>query len=484
MNSTNLEEEGAEGDAKSSSVNKRSDGLVDADHKSKLAQQNKGVHQDSTTSRSETENVQNGATGTDEKIYYAPPPGDKFKCCACGEVLRRPVKFETCGHSCCSTCYADLMSTTARCPLDEKVLERSEVMVDKQMQRELNHLSVKCNYFGQGCTWTGLAIELQDHLEECQCRLVTCIYDCGVEFEVRFMEQHITSDCPRRPVVCQFCQEKLEMHNQPVHMESCKRFPIPCPNGCKRKELPREELAAHLENECPLQMNNCPFTEHGCNFRGKRKEIRAHLNEEKVMHIILLRDAVQALHSLLELQVQAVRENQTTVKKLQMKLQRCEAFFEPSFIWRVDGYKEKFEEAQQGRKTTLFSSPFYSHRHGYRVCLSICPNGEQRYRGKYLSVFLCICRGEYDALLSWPFSLPVTLKLLDQNIDPDLRQDHVVTIRPNPTPSNNAYLKRPSTERNQCFGSPRFIELEQLHLRDFIVDSTIFFKIIFDVSGQ
>lgn len=92
-----------------------------------------------------------------------------------------------------------------------------------------------------------------------------------------------------------------------------------------------------------------------------------------------------------------------------MKLQRCEALFEPSFIWRLDGYKEKFEEAQQGRKTTLFSSPFYSHRHGYRVCLSICPNGEQRYRGKYLSVFLCICRGEYDALLSWPFSLPVSL---------------------------------------------------------------------------
>ena len=96
------------------------------------------------------------------------------------------------------------------------------------------------------------------------------------------------------------------------------------------------------------------------------------------------------------------------MKKLQVKLQHYEAFFEPSFVWRIDGYREKFEEAQQGRKTTLFSSPFYSHRHGYRVCLSICPNGEQRYRGKYLSVFICICRGEYDALLSWPFSYPVS----------------------------------------------------------------------------
>lgn len=75
--------------------------------------------------------------------------------------------------------------TSGQCPVDKTVLERSEVTVDKQMQRELNHLGVKCNYFEQGCTWTGLAMELPDHLEECQYRLVTCIYDCGVEFEVK-----------------------------------------------------------------------------------------------------------------------------------------------------------------------------------------------------------------------------------------------------------------------------------------------------------
>ncbi|VDO02665.1 unnamed protein product [Rodentolepis nana] len=296
------------------------------------------------------------------------------------------------------------------------------------------------------------------------------------------MEQHVTSDCPRRPVVCQFCQEKSEMHDLLAHMETCKRFLIPCPNECKVKELPREELTFHLENQCPLQVNSCPFTEQGCNFRGRKKEIRAHLQEEIILHVLLLRDAVQGFRNLLDIQVQAIRESQATFKKLQMKLQRCETFFETSFIWRIDGYGKKVEEAQQGRKATLFSSPFYSHRNGYRVCLSICPNGEQRVRGKYLSVFICICRGEYDALLSWPFSLPITLKLLDQNINPDLRQDHQVTIRPNPIPSNNAYLKRPSSERNQCFGSPRFLELEQLHLRDYVVDNTIFIKVIFDIS--
>ncbi len=75
------------------------------------------------------------------------------------------------------------------------------------------------------------------------------------------------------------------------------------------------------------------------------------------------------------------------------------------------------------------------------------------------------------------------MKLLDQAIDPALRKDHVVTIRPNPIPSNNAYLKRPTSERNQCFGSPRFIELEQLNARDFIIDNTLFIKALFEIEA-
>lgn len=130
-------------------------------------------------------------------------------------------------------------------------------------------------------------------------------------FQVRFMEQHVTSDCPRRPVVCQFCQEKIEVHDQPAHMETCKRFPIPCPNGCKRKELPREELVVHLECECPRQVNNCPFTEHGCSFRGMKREIRAHLQEDNILHVLLLRDAVQGFHNLLDLQVGLINKRFT-----------------------------------------------------------------------------------------------------------------------------------------------------------------------------
>ncbi|VDL96453.1 unnamed protein product [Schistocephalus solidus] len=454
-------------------------------------------------------------TAAELPILYTPNPGKTYACCVCENTLRRPVLFEACGHSCCSKCFTELMAeisssskpppfmvhippvpaterdlpkciiwtysycrSSERCPVDGLTLERSKVTVDKQMQRALDHLGVKCNYFEQGCTWTGLASELSEHLEDCQCRLVTCIYDCGLEFELRFLQQHVTSDCPRRPVVCQFCQEKIEMQKQPEHTEICRRFPIACPNGCKHSELPREELAEHLALHCPLQLNNCPFTEYGCTFRGKKKTIKSHLSEEILLHMLLMRDALHDFRNLMDMQVQAVHESQATIKKLQAKLQRSEAYFEPSFIWRIEGYRQKIYLLLSYCVLNLFS-----HRHGYRVCLSICPFGEPRYRGKYLSVFVCLCRGEYDALLSWPFSFPITVKLLDQTIDPTLRKDHTVLIKPNPIPSNNAYLKRPTTERNQCFGSPRFIELEQMNTREFVVDNTLYLKALFEIEN-
>lgn len=47
---------------------------------------------------------------SDIKIFYTFSPGEKYKCCACGEVLKHPVKFENCGHSCCSSCFSDIMT--------------------------------------------------------------------------------------------------------------------------------------------------------------------------------------------------------------------------------------------------------------------------------------------------------------------------------------------------------------------------------------
>jgi len=81
-------------------------------------------------------------------------------------------------------------------------------------------------------------------------------------------------------------------------------------------------------------------------------------------------------------------------------------------------------------------------------------------RGLAMSVFFAIMKGQYDTLLSWPFTCPVTVTLLDQTSNRDPRdpqhqgppQDIVKTFTPNPRPENEPFLGRPVENRNFSLG--------------------------------
>ena len=48
------------------------------------------------------------------------------------------------------------------------------------------------------------------------------------------------------------------------------------------------------------------------------------------------------------------------------------------------------------------------------MCARIYLNGDGMGKGTHISLFFVIMRGEYDALLRWPFRQKVTFMLLDQ----------------------------------------------------------------------
>ena len=73
------------------------------------------------------------------------------------------------------------------------------------------------------------------------------------------------------------------------------------------------------------------------------------------------------------------------------------------------------DEARTGKTISLYSAPFYTSRFGYKLCLRLYMDGDGSGKGSHLSFFLTIMKGEYDALLPWPFSQMVTLMLVDQN---------------------------------------------------------------------
>ena len=101
-------------------------------------------------------------------------------------------------------------------------------------------------------------------------------------------------------------------------------------------------------------------------------------------------------------------------------------------------------------------------------------------KGKYVSLFICICRGEYDALLPWPFSHRVTFTLLDQCEDIANRRPVIHSVKPNICKENKPFLGRPIAERNASFGAQKFIDLNTMTSLEYIKDDTIFIKVEID----
>ena len=51
---------------------------------------------------------------------------------------------------------------------------------------------------------------------------------------------------------------------------------------------------------------------------------------------------------------------------------------ESQFVWKIDGFRRKYNEAAAGVTSALYSPPFETHKYGYKMALSFCPYGDGR----------------------------------------------------------------------------------------------------------
>jgi len=93
-----------------------------------------------------------------------------------------------------------------------------------------------------------------------------------------------------------------------------------------------------------------------------------------------------------------------------------------------------------------------------------------------MSMFFVIMRGEYDALLPWPFIQKIHFKLLDQDRIRDVHD----AFRPDPQSSS---FKRPTSNMNVASGCPTFISHTELRRGGYVRNDTMFVKITVDMSG-
>ncbi len=161
------------------------------------------------------------------------------------------------------------------------------------------------------------------------------------------------------------------------------------------------------------------------------------------------------------------------IEKLSLLVQTLQATsYNGQFVWKIPEVGRRRDEAISGKTISLYSAPFYTNRFGYKLCLRLYMNGDGSGKGTHLSFFLTIMKGEYDALLEWPFNQMVTLMLLDQSS----KKKHIVQcFKPESTSSS---FWRPQSDMNVTSGCPKFASLSVLMDSDFVKQDTIFFKIL------
>ncbi|XP_027543820.1 TNF receptor-associated factor 1 isoform X1 [Neopelma chrysocephalum] len=154
-----------------------------------------------------------------------------------------------------------------------------------------------------------------------------------------------------------------------------------------------------------------------------------------------------------------------------------QASYDGIFLWKITDVGRKLQDSVTGRTVGLYSPAFYTAKYGYKVCLRVYLNGDGTGKGTHMSLFFVVMKGDYDALLPWPFRHKVTFMLLDQN-----NREHVIdAFRPDLA---SASFQRPVHDMNVASGCPTFLPLAKLQSpkHAYVKEDTLFLKCIIETN--
>ena len=147
------------------------------------------------------------------------------------------------------------------------------------------------------------------------------------------------------------------------------------------------------------------------------------------------------------------------------------------FIWKIPEINRRFRDAQEKRTLSLYSPPFHTSPHGYRMCIRAYLNGDGSGKGTHISMFFVLMKSEHDNLLKWPFERPVTFELINQE---NRAQSISETFMPD---KHSPSFQQPKSEMNVASGFPRFVPHIVLHDQKFTNGDAIYVRCKIDLSG-
>ncbi|EDV24108.1 uncharacterized protein TRIADDRAFT_27129 [Trichoplax adhaerens] len=404
---------------------------------------------------------------------------EKYRCIVCGNVLCYPLQFKTCGHRTCSGCLKEVLRSKSnpKCPIDGVNISIENVEEDEAIHQKILTFEVCCQRHLEGCNWTGLLNDLEKHLKKCQFEIIDCPKGCKEMIERQNIEKHISTNCSKREILCEFCKCSTHYDQLKSHWNACQMYLVSCPNSDECGKIARIDFDRHIRKDCKFKPIFCPFADEGCTYKGKVHDMEKHLEKDHLQHMIIFRDQIANQERIIQKQDEIIHQQENL---LQDVLQRNEH----SFTYYITEYSKQFNLARKCREhSVIYSDPFTVGKYGYKLSLVIFPNGNGIGKNKYLSVYLQLMRSEYDDILAWPFHCKVTIELIDQNINFDDRKNITFSLIPDKKRKQAAFMK-PKNDTFTYFGSSMLASHKQLKARHYILNDTIYLKVVVKPTGD
>ncbi|NXO50125.1 TRAF2 factor, partial [Aramus guarauna] len=443
-------------------------------------------------------------------------------CSACLSWIVRNNK-----NAICQKCKEEDPNTLS----EESLLAEERAFGDAAINKEISELKVHCVTLG--CSWSGIMKNFEEHQSLCEYALIPCHTGCGHMVMRKKLADHLENGCVNNVTMCQKCKRSLSSSEYQAHCTSanyrvcfretvntrrwqhliplsllkdgCRFSEVGCSfRGSKEKIKEHEKTAvgAHmlllLQHIKQLKASLCSAAKAA---NGSIPQSELNVNENK-LHVF--ENIVAVLNKEVEtsnLEITAFRRqselDQNIIRGLELKiadLHRCltqkdaglsslhksllfseQASYDGVFLWKITDVGRKLQDSVTGRTVSLYSPAFYTAKYGYKVCLRVYLNGDGTGKGTHVSLFFVVMKGDYDALLPWPFRHKVTFMLLDQN-----NREHIIdAFRPDLT---SASFQRPVNDMNVASGCPMFLPLSKLQSPRYayVKEDTLFLKCIIE----
>ncbi|XP_029982276.1 TNF receptor-associated factor 3-like isoform X3 [Sphaeramia orbicularis] len=352
-------------------------------------------------------------------------------------------------------------------------LPRSELSTH---QHDCPKAQVSCPFHRYGCTFKGLNQDLRPHesMFVAEHLRMMATRNATLENKVEDMKAEMMERYKILPVLSSRLSE-VEKQNDELREKSRQSE--------QKLATIQKLMSSHSEKllEVELELRSLRLLRDEVeNLRGTLENLRTRLS---VLEQGGRAGSNSAAHTLASLETQLNRHDdmlsvhEIRLADMDLRFQVLEtASYNGTLIWKIRDYKRRKAEAVSAKTLSLYSQPFYTGYFGYKMCARVYLNGDGMGKGTHLSLFFVVMRGEYDALLPWPFRQKVTLMLMDQGTS---RKHLGDAFKPDP---NSSSFKRPSAEMNIASGCPLFVSQSVLETGSYIKDDTIFIKVTVDTS--